>query len=84
MVSVLSGGLLSVQQAVRRGLPYGDDSLRLRLRTGRAHGLKLGRDWLIPESEVQRLLELAEVEHGAGHHLEAIQIRALQGLNRIA
>ena len=27
MVNVLSGGLLSVQQAVRRGLPYGDDSV---------------------------------------------------------
>lgn len=56
MVTGLSSSLISVQEACRRGLPYGDDSLRLRLRTGKVQGIKIGRDWLIPVGEVMRLL----------------------------
>jgi excisionase family DNA binding protein len=51
MIQVKNVNLLSVLEAARR-LDMDTSQLRLMLRKGKIPGTKLGRDWLIKESDV--------------------------------
>lgn len=53
-------GYQTVQAAIKL-LPYGEDKLRRDLRSGKVHGVKISRDWIIANSEVERLREEAMV-----------------------